>query len=217
MTQEAKVLTIIGTITAVIIVGGVFLMSKSSSSSGPTPPADPKLLIRENSHQTGSGSEPVTLVEFGDYQCPACAAGNPVVKQILKDYEGKVNLVYRHFPLPQHKNAVISAQVAEAAGEQGKFWEMHDKIYENQKDWEASDKALDIFTSYAKDLGLDVNKFREDASSNKYTERINQDRADGGLVGLKATPTFFINGERLEGVPGPSVFKQKIDAAFSGK
>jgi len=214
MTQETKVLTIIGTITAAIIIGGVFLMSKSSSPSGPTPLVDSKLLIRENSHQTGSGSEKVTIVEFGDYQCPACAAGNPIVKQIIRDYEGKVNLVYRHFPLPQHKNAVISTQAVEAAGEQGKFWEMHDKIYENQKDWEESDKTLDIFAGYAKDLGLDVNKFKEDVSSNKYTERINQDRSDANVVGINVTPTFFINGERIEGVPAPSVFKQKIDSAL---
>src|SRR3989344_7162591 len=155
MTQEIKILLGIGIATLLIMAGGIFFLSKDQASVPEVKPVDMNLLIRENSHQTSSESAKVTLVEFGDYQCPACSIAHFAVKKIINDYPGRVNFVSRQYPLPQHSNAMIAAEVAEAAGDQGKFWKMHDKLYENQDKWSGSSNALDIFIGYAKDLGLD--------------------------------------------------------------
>ena len=173
---------------------------------------DEKLLVGEDSHKVTSDSAKVTIVEFGDYQCPACGAAHPIVKQILKDYGEQITFVFRNFPLPMHNNAKISAEAAEAAGAQGKFWEMHDKLYETQNNWAESSKPLDLFVNYAQELGLDVDKFKEDIDGNKYSDRINKDKSDGNTLGVNSTPTFFINGEKLVGAPNFNTLKSKIDS-----
>ncbi len=216
--QEAKGLIITGIITVAILVGGIFLLSKGGNSSQQnTPAANPKLLVREDSYQTSSTSAQVTIVEFGDYECPACGQVNPVIKQLIKDYQDKINFVFRNYPLPQHKNASVAALAAEAAGAQGKFWEMHDKLYETQNNWSQSDKPLDIFADYAKSMNLDVDKFKSDVSSKKYQDKINQDVSDGNNLNITATPTFYINGIVLPGVPSESQFKSAIDQILSQK
>jgi len=206
---EAKGLIITGIITVSILIGGVMLLSKGGNSNTRVL-ANPDLLIRENSHQTTKGAK-VTIVEFGDYQCPACGQAHPIVKEVIKNYADKINFVFRNYPLSQHKNAQIAAQAAEAANVQGKFWEMHDKLYDTQKDWEESSKPLDMFLTYAKDLGLDVNKFKSDVEGQKFTTEIGQDMNDGNNLSVNATPTFYINGQVLPGVPSYSDFKAIID------
>src|SRR6478609_1380375 len=119
MNQEAKIITIIGVITLVLLVGGIFLLGKSSTTSSTK--ADPAVLVKNDSHKISSDSAKLTVVEFGDYQCPACAMAQPTVKQLLSTYSGRVNFVFRHFPLPQHSNAIPAAMAAEAAGTQGKY------------------------------------------------------------------------------------------------
>lgn len=217
MSQEVKTVLIIGVITVALIVGGIFFLSKSSPSTPGTSsvPVDTKILIKPDSHKIGSDSAKVSVVEFGDYECPACGAAQPVTKQIIQNYAGKILYVFRNFPLPQHEKALVAAEAAEAAGVQGKFWEMHDKLYETQDTWSTSDKPLDLFVGYALGLGLDVNKFKDDVNNNKYQDKITQDYQDGVAVGLRATPTFFINGQRLEGVPTYEEFKKQIDAAIA--
>lgn len=215
--QEAKGLIITGIITVAILVGGIFLLAKGGNSQQNVPAVNPKLLVREDSYQTSSGSAQVTIVEFGDYECPACAQVNPVVKQIVKDYQDKINFVFRNYPLPQHKNASIAALAAEAAGAQAKFWEMHDKLYETQNDWAQSDNPLDIFADYAKSFGLDVDKFKSDVTSKKYQDKINQDTSDGNNLNITATPTFYINGSILPAVPSEKEFKSIIDQLLSQK
>lgn len=214
MTQEAKIIIGIGVVTLALIIGGVFLFNKPDQTSSSTQPqiTDEKLLVGENSHKIASDSAKVTIVEFGDYQCPACAAAHPIVEQILKDYQGRITFVFRNFPLPTHNNAKISAEAAEAAAAQGKFWEMYDKLYETQKNWAGTDKPLDLFVNYAQELGLDTNKFREDVDGNKYANRINKDQADGNTLGVNSTPTFFVNGEKLTGAPSYNALKNKIDS-----
>lgn len=217
MSSEVKTILIFSLITLILIIGGVSLLGRSGSTSQNAAPVDPKLLVREDSHKIASDSAKLTVVEFGDYECPACQAAQPVSKQIIKDYAGKINYVFRNFPLPQHTKGLISAEAAEAAGAQGKFWEMHDKLYETQEVWVVSDKPLDLFAGYAQELGLDVNRFREEVSANKYQDRITGDYNDGTALGIRATPTFFIGTERLEGVPTYNEFKAKLDAALSAK
>ncbi len=199
MTQETKVLLGIGLITIAIIVGAAFVFggkTTTTSNDTNTPPkkVDQKVLIKKDSHIFGTSDAKVTLVEFGDYQCPACGAAYPVTKQILNDYSGKIKFVFRNFPLSQHQNAMIAAEAAEAAGTQGKFWEMHDMLYDKQLQWGESTTPLDFFTDYAKTIGLDIAKFTKDIQTNAYQDAILNDESDGNTLGVNATPTFYING-----------------------
>lgn len=216
MTNESKVILGIGALTLAIMGGLIFFSSKN------TPPTiannqinDKTLGISDKSYQTVSSSAKVNLVEFGDYQCPACGTVHPIVKQLLNDYGSKINFVFRNFPLPQHQNALVTAEAAEAAGEQGKFWEMHDKIYENQEQWSESNGALGILTGYAKDLGLDINKFKQGVQSNQFADKINQDQKDGESLGVNSTPTFFLNGQKITGTLSYNDFKNKIEAELA--
>lgn len=201
----------IGLATIILLVGGVFLFSKSGSS---VKKVSNDLLIGKDSYQTDPKA-PVTLVEFGDYECPACSAYKPLVKQALNDFPGQLNFVFRNFPLPQHANANVSSYAAEAAGLQGKFWEMHDKLYDTQKDWATSSDAKSIFLGYAKDMGLDVSKFTQDLDSQKIKDKVSRDEADGNLLNINSTPTFYINGVKIENLPGSyDAFKVIISDAL---
>jgi protein-disulfide isomerase len=197
LSRESKILTAI----LVAVVGGMiglFVLANKSTDSGPAPTGDKTKVVRDTSHQEGSG--PVQLVEFGDYQCPACGAAYPNVQQIMKDYNGKVTLYFRNFPLFQvHKNAAAGAEAAEAAGDQGKYWQMHDKLYETQKDWSEDADPTEKFVGYAKDLGLDTDKFKKALADEQFKKVIDQDTADGNALGINATPTFYINGTKLDG------------------
>lgn len=197
MTQETKILLIIGLVTLVVTILGVFLLNKSSTGSPNSGPVDQNILIREDSYQTASASAKVTVVEFGDFQCPACAASYPVVEEIIKTYPDKVNFVFRHFPLTIHKNAVVASQAVEAAGEQGKFWEMQAILYKNQTDWGESNNPREYFEKYAKELGLQVDQFKQVLDQEKYKDKILRDYADGVSLGVNSTPSFFINGVKI--------------------
>lgn len=210
MTPELKVLSGIAVLTVTILVIAVFFLSNSSNPSPKDIQSDPGLLVKENSHKIASSSAKVTIVEFGDYQCPFCASAQPIVKQLLNDYSGKVNLVFRHFPLPQHQNALLAAEAAEAAGEQGKFFEMTDKLYENQKDWSENNNPLQLFVSYAQELKLNLEQFSSAVTTNKYHQKIMADKNDGLSLGINSTPTFFINGQKMNGF-NPTDFKSLID------
>lgn len=204
MTGEAKAISAIGIATVLIIAGGVLIssrMGKSSSNSTPAQKVDSNLLVRDDSNKISTDSAKVTLVEFGDFQCPACAAYHGTVKKIINDNKGKLNFVFRNFPLSQHQNAQIASEAAEAAGEQGKYWEMYDILYEKQSDWSDSRKPLDIFQQYAKDIKLDVEKFKKSVNDNKFADKINKDKVDGNAAGVDATPTFYINNEKFSGSP----------------
>ena len=209
-----KALLGIGVATILILIGGVFLMSKSNSTSEVTPDqkVDKSILIKKDSYAAGSPKAKVAIVEFGDFQCPACASAHPVVKRILEDYEGKVYFQFRNFPLPMHRNAKLAAYVAEAAGAQGKYWEMHDALYENQLEWAESTKPMEFFESYAKKLALDVEKLKEEIKSDAIVKKVDRDTQDGGAAGVNSTPTFFVNGVQLRGVPQYADLQKLIDA-----
>ncbi len=213
MTQEAKIILGISIVTLVIIIGGVFFFSNSNKKQQEltAAPADPALLMNENSHKISAQDSKVTLVEFGDYQCPACASAYPIVKQLLAEYDGKINFVFRNFPLSLHKNAQKAAQAAEAAAAQGKFWEMHDKLYQNQTQWAEANNPEEIFASFAQELSLDTDVFKKDLDADKYTGTINADANDGEKLGVNSTPTFFLNGNRITGVPTYSELKDSVD------
>jgi protein-disulfide isomerase len=210
MTQDTKILLIIGSLTLVILTVGMFFLSKNTTPVNDYGPVDSKLLVKDESYKISTDSATVTIVEFGDYECPACGAAHPILKQVLSSFTKDVNFVFRHFPLPQHLNALEAAEAAESAGEQGKYWQMHDLLYENQDVWPDSSNALEIFTGYAKQLNLNMELFNASMSSNKFVSKINADKKDGEALGVNSTPTFYVNGTKLKSFSF-SEFKQKIE------
>ena len=210
MKQEAKLLLGFGVVTIGILIGAVFLLS-GNSTTPTTTTAEPQILVRSDSNKVGSESAKVTLVEFGDFQCPACAQAHPIVERIKEDYRDDLRFVFRNFPLPSHANAVPAAQAAEAAGTQGKYWEMYNLLYQNQSQWASDSNPIEIFTGYARELTLDTDKFREEVQSGRYSNKIQGDLNDGRSLGVNSTPTFYLNDEKLVGVVSYEDMKYKID------
>jgi protein-disulfide isomerase len=167
-------------------------------------------------YETGPLNAKVTIVEFSDFAGPACGASYPIVSKLQNDYKGKVNFVIKEFPLSFHQNAYIAAEAAVAAGTQGKFWEMADKLYSNQQRWIDSNNALDIFSTYANELGMDRNKFITNIQNKTYDNDIQADIAYGNKLGVDAIPTFYINNQRVVGGLPYNEFKKIIDDAFTG-
>lgn len=162
----------------------------------------------EPPHAQGDPKAPVTLEEFGDFQCPPCGLLHPVLKTMQQEFGPALRIIFREFPLvPAHQYALAAARAAEAAGMQGKFWEMHDLIYENQKSWSNAFDVRPIFEGYATKIGLDVEKFKRDLSSETVAQRIFQDGKRGRSMGVQGTPTVFINGRE---VPFESLAPEKL-------
>jgi protein-disulfide isomerase len=153
-----------------------------------TPPAG------ERDHSQGPATAPVTLVEYGDYECPYCGEAHEIVRQLQERLGRRLQFVFRQFPLADiHPHAEHAAEAAEAAGAQGKFWEMHDLLYENQG--RLDDRHL---AGYARELGLDLDRFVRDVSEHRYAGQVQRDVESGIESQVQGTPTFFINGVRYE-------------------
>src|SRR4051794_24369801 len=149
----------------------------------------------QRDHIQGPRTATVTLVEYGDYECSYCGEAYPVLKELVKQFADQMRLVFRNFPLTQiHPHAQNAAEAAEAASAQGRFWEMHDMLYERQDALEDED-----LVSYAAELGLDLNRFQIELAQDLHAERIREDFMSGVRSGVKGTPTFFINGIRHNG------------------
>jgi protein-disulfide isomerase len=160
-----------------------------------SPTARLKPPIGENDHVQGPANAPVTIVEYGDYECPYCGEAYPVTKALQKRLGDQLRFVFRNFPLSEmHPHAENAAEAAEAAGAQGKFWEMHDMLYENQAALEPED-----LVRYAQALHLDARRFVKEISEHLYAERVREDFGSGVRSGVNGTPTFFINGVRHDG------------------
>lgn len=168
-------------------------------------------------HVFGKVGSKVTLIEYGDYQCSACARAYPVIKNITERYKNQLQFVFRNFPLGEsHPNGKAAAGVAEAAGLQGKLWKMHNLLYETQDSWTSlSGKDLsDFFTGLAKELKLDTAKLNDDLSKSPINKKINYDYALGAKSGVDATPTFYLNGKKLDqsAYGTESKFKETINS-----
>jgi protein-disulfide isomerase len=160
----------------------------------------------------GPKNAPVTIIAFSDFQCPFCSRAVPTLKQIEETYGNKVKLAFKHQPLPFHQNAKLAAMASMAAHEQGKFWEMHDKMFANQQ---ALDRAS--LERYAQEIGLDMGKFKAALDSNKYDAYVTADSNEGMRVGANGTPTFFINGRQIVGAQPFEAFKTVIDQELAKK
>ncbi|MET0647426.1 MAG: thioredoxin domain-containing protein [Pyrinomonadaceae bacterium] len=220
---------IIGVVLVAVTAAVVLMSRPSASDDTPTqnaaasPPATqpPRPTTQQpgapNPYVKGSTSSRITVEEFSDFQCPACSGLEPGLKRVMAAYNDRVRFVFRNYPLQMHKYAFIAARAAEAAGLQGKFWEMHDMLYENQKEWSDSMEPRVQFDSYATRLGLDVQRFKADMDRQDLAERIKSDMMRGNALGVKGTPTVYLNGREL--VPGRLVteedLRREIEAALA--
>lgn len=176
-----------------------------------TPRVDENLLYGQGEPHVGDISAKARIVEFGDFECPYCEQSFSIVREILQQYQGRIYFVFRDFPLTDiHPHALPAAEAAACAAEQGKFWEMHDKLFINQDNLEEAD-----LRKYAQAIGLNATQFSSCFKANKYLPEINQDIDDGIGFGVRATPTFFINGYKIEGVIPKDLFRQLIDKALA--
>lgn len=161
----------------------------------------------------GKSDAPVTLVEYTDFQCPACGAYYPILNQLSQEMGDKLKIVIRHYPLMQiHKNALPAARAAEAAGRQGKFWEMYDLLFINQAEWSNADNPMmSLFPSYAGRSGIDIERFRADMADTTLDDKITKDRETGNEMKINGTPSFFLNGEKLKNPTSIEEFKKAIE------
>jgi len=173
---------------------------------------------QQSAHIRGNPDAPVTLEEFGDFQCPPCGQFARFVEELLKEYEPRLRVVFRNFPLPSHEHAREAALAAEAAGFQGKFWEMHDTLYREQETWSKAPNVRELFESYAGTIGLDVDQFKKDMDGDKARERVDSDHALADSLGIKMTPTLFINNRPVDPKDkNPEGVRAEIKAALEEK
>lgn len=166
-------------------------------------------------HVKGNASSTVVFVEYSDFQCPACKTYYPLLLEVAKTYGDRIAFVYRHFPLKQiHFNAEPAAWASEAAARQGKFWEMHNLLFEKQSEWSTSNDLKKVFEDYALILGLDKDKFLADLDSKEVKDFVNAQRQHGLKEGLNSTPTFFLNGKKLDNPQSIDAFRILIDKAL---
>ena len=213
-------------IIAVVLIGGfvaVWLLSRSAQRSNalrnsPTPTQGSEPRGAEPPHIRGNVNAPVTLEEFADFQCGACGAYYPELKKIEAEFGHRLRVVFRENPLvPTHQYGLVAAQAAEAAGLQGRFWEMHDKLFENQKTWSESKDVVPLFVDYAKQIGLDTDRFMRDLNGEAVAQRIFQDGKRSHALGIQSTPTFFVNGKEAKGDSWkPDGLREMINQALRG-
>jgi protein-disulfide isomerase len=221
MSKVAKPISII-VIAIVIAAGAAIFLSRepvavsenSEAASTPLPVASaPK---PGGGHIRGPADAKLTMVEFGDYQCPSCKAFYPIINEVLKRYPTQVKLEFHHYPLVSiHGNSMAASMAAEAAGEQGRYWEMHDLLFDTQNQWAESPNASAEFLTLATRLGLNANKFMQDARSPTLQQRVLEDVVRARDAQIEGVPTIYLNGEMI--APGPTVgeFAMYIDAKLA--
>lgn len=201
-------------VLAILILGlgGLFVFIRDKAKA---PGSDGTTSV--SNHVRDTSANGVELLVYGDFQCPVCRPFYYIEKQVLDKYPGQIKLTFRNFPLDSiHPNARAASRAAEAAGLQDKFFEMHDMLYENQDEWAALSSAQPTFEQYAITLGLDIAKFKDDFASKTVNDIINADKKDGEDRGVDGTPTYFLNGEKLNNsdIGTVEAFSAKIEAVL---
>ncbi|HVS20651.1 MAG TPA: DsbA family protein [Pyrinomonadaceae bacterium] len=201
MKRSLPLLIIAAVLVAAVAATWMLLRSAQRLSTNySTPTAGSDAPGAEPPHIRGNANAPVTLEEFGDFQCSSCGIYYGELKKIEGEFGDRLRVTFREFPLvPTHQNALVAAQAAEAASLQGRFWEMHDKLYENQKAWSDAKDVLPMFVELAKQIGLDTDRSGRDLSGEVVAARIFQDGKRGHALGVTSTPTFFVNGKEATG------------------
>lgn len=209
----------LGRIAGVLAAIVVFVAGMAWIGSAQDKAKEPQTLVTEanaSDWYVGGENAPVTIVEYSDFECPACAAYYPVMKELAAAYGDQIKIVYRHFPLTQiHKNATLAAQAAEAAGLQGKFFEMHDVLFEEQQVWSEISDPTDTFVGYAAALELNTEQFRDDLKSSTVRDAVSEDARSGLRAKVSSTPSFFLNGTLIESPRGLQPFTDIINAELA--
>lgn len=201
----------------VILVGAFIAMwAAGSNTKLPSPNSTAKdtanITIDASDHVKGPANAKVTIVEWSDFQCPACKAYAPVVNAIALMYPNDVRIVYKHFPLKSiHLRAEIAARAAVAASMQGSFWEMTDKLFAGQETW-TKERGTETFEKYAQELGLIADRFKQDLDSDASKSMVNEDYNQGLDLGINSTPTFYVNGKKIQNPDSVDAFKAIIEA-----
>lgn len=198
---------IMGVVIVVVILFGYYFYATPAQDNNKIE----EITISETDHIRGKQDAKLTMVEFGDYQCPACGVYEPIVRQVTEDNKEILKIVYKHFPLTQiHQNALLASKAAEAAGLQGKFWEMHEMLFDKQEEWSKGINARDFILTYATTIGLNTKKFGEDMNSKAIEEKILAESKEGTRLGVQGTPTFFLNGKKIDNPKSLEAFNKLI-------
>ncbi len=212
MSKRTRILIQAAVLVIVVAVAAIVITTARSANS-PDIEGTPQTL-RENSHRLDTAEDgKVTLVEFLDFECEACAAAYPLVESLREDYAGRVTFATRYFPIPSHQNAQNSAVAAEAAARQGQFEAMYTRLFETQTQWgEQASSRAEFFRFLADEIGLDMEQYDADVADPDVLERVLADQREGTALGVEGTPTFFLNGEKLE-VSSVEEFRAAIEEA----
>jgi protein-disulfide isomerase len=206
---------VIVTVVGLLAIGGgaYFYWAKRSANAPPKYARPEREAAGESVHTLGPENAPVTLEEFGDFQCPPCGKLSEPINQLQKQYNLRV--IYREFPLPNHAHAKEAAFAAEAAGRQGRFWQMHDLLFREQAVWSQSTDARALFNAYAGMLQLDLDRFKQDMDSGEVHQQVEVDQHRGAAIGVKNTPTLFLNNEAVPPDQlNPNVLPGVVEAAL---
>jgi protein-disulfide isomerase len=210
-TDKTRVIVYIG-LTIAILVLIVMVAKRDRTAQTPDSTELSRTEVTSEDNIKGNPQAEITLIEYSDFQCPACKAYAPIIAELSKLYKQNLRIIYRHFPLTTiHRNAYPASQASEAASLQGKFWEMHDVIFENQSEWSSATDVASIFRGYAERLGLDLDKFTSDYGRSGVIDRVRRDMDTGTALRINSTPSFFLNGEKIENASGLDTFRSLID------
>ena len=202
-------------ITLILGFGVLIYLAANQSAEERIVDADGVLEVQADDQVVGNPESPVVLVEYLDFECPACRAYHAVVAELATQYGEEIAIVTRHFPLPFHQNGQPAAWAAEAAAKQGQFKEMADLIFAKQDDWSGKAANVSLFYPYAEELGLDIDQFQEDALSEEVKDKVDRHLAGGRAVGVNSTPTFFLQGEKISNPRTLEDFLALIDEALA--
>lgn len=200
-------------LATIAIFFGVIVATKNRSNEG----AAGNTSVQASNHVRGNETAAVTLIEYGDFQCPACKAFFPIVEQVVEKHKADLKFQFKHFPLVQiHQHAFEGSRAAEAASKQGKFWEMYEILYTNQDGWSVISDPLPTFVGYAKQLGLNTEQFQTDYASGAVNDIINADYQEAIKIGASSTPTFVLNGKKVDKNPeNAEAFEKLITDAIA--
>src|SRR5262245_13051461 len=222
----AKPLIALAALVVLAVATAMFLVNRTASeSSSASPPAMPtssstvaspnKPVITPEGWSKGNTSAKTVLVEFGDFQCPSCAAARLKVDNVLKKFEKDLKVVFKQYPMPNiHRNAMVAAQASEAAGKQMKFWEMYELLFARQNEWVNVPDALTFYLKYAAELNLDVERFRQDMLNGEIRNKIFRDLLEGQVAQVRSVPSFFLNGTMLQAVKSDAECEELIAQAI---
>jgi protein-disulfide isomerase len=215
--KQQKMKTIWFSFALIIIVAAVtvwwFTMPDAQE---PAVQTTAEIRVGEDEWTLGNPDADIVLVEYADFQCGACAYYHPIIKELMEEYDDRVLYVFRHFPLTSiHQYATLAARTAEAAGKQGRFWEMADLIFQNQQRWSRGNAPFE-FTGYARELGLDMNRFQNDLGAAETFQRVEQSFNTGTRLNITSVPSFYMNGEKIMNPRTLDEFRSLIDRRLEG-